>query len=449
MSVASNRVEDDGVTVAVYAAQSEFTSEKRESLPSGWIWRPIRALFTERNERGFPELPVLSVSQSRGVIPQRYADDEIVRSSEDKSMYKRACPGDLVYNKMRMWQGAVGVAAEEGIVSPAYVVVRPRALVCSRYFEYLLKSPRFVVESGRRSYGLCDDMNSLRYEDFRTIVVPYPQFEIQEEIVRAIDARVAQVDALLLAKTRQVKLLREQRESLISHVVSKGLDKNVVLYASNTESLGAVPAHWKIKALRWLVPAFRQIMYGIVLPGPNVQEGVPIVKGGDVSPDRLRLDTLSKTSFEIEAGYQRSRLSPGDIVYAIRGSIGMAALVPTELAGANLTQDAARIAPKDGIYSRWLLYAVQSITFLGPLAAKARGAAIRGINIWDLKRAVVAVPPEQEQLAIADYLDRETSRLNALTKKVQSGVITLREYRSALISSAVVGGSEYRLVLGN
>jgi len=449
MSIASNRVEDGGITVANYAAHGEFTSERRELLPRGWAWRPIRALFTERNERDFPELPVLSVSQSRGVIPQRYADDEIVRSSEDKSMYKRACPGDLVYNKMRMWQGAVGVAAEEGIVSPAYIVVRPRAQVCSRFVEYVLKAPRFVVESGRRSYGLCDDMNSLRYEDFRKIVIPCPPFEIQELIVRAIDARVERVDALVIAKTRQIELLREQRESLICHVVSKGLDKNVALRTSKTVSLGVIPAHWNIKALMWLVPAFRQIMYGIVLPGPNVEKGVPIVKGGDVSPDRLRLDLLNKTSFEIEAGYKRSRLSPGDIVYAIRGSIGMAALIPAELAGANLTQDAARIAPKDGIDSRWLLYAMQSASFFGPLAAKARGATIRGINIWDLKRAVVAVPPELEQRAIAAYLDRETSRLVALARKVQSGIEVLREYRSALISSTIVGGSEYRLVLGN
>ena len=127
----------------------------------------------------------------------------------------------------------------------------------------------------------------------------------------------------------------------------------------------------------------------------------------------------------------------------------MAALIPAELAGANLTQDAARIAPKDGIDSRWLLYAMQSASFFGPLAAKARGATIRGINIWDLKRAVVAVPPELEQRAIAAYLDRETSRLVALARKVQSGIEVLREYRSALISSTIVGGSEYRLVLGN
>ena len=153
---------------------------------------------------------------------------------------------------------------------------------------------------------------------------------------------------------------------------------------SGVEWLGDIPAHWETKRLWHLTPAGRRIMYGIVLPGPNVENGVPIVKGGDVSGNRLRLDSLSRTTFEIESGYARSRLRRGDLVYAIRGSIGEVAVVPAELEGANLTQDAARVAFTPKTHGPWLLHALKSMAVFRQLEAGALGATIKGINIRDL-----------------------------------------------------------------
>ena len=128
---------------------------------------------------------------------------------------------------------------------------------------------------------------------------------------------------------------------------------------SGVEWLGEIPAHWEVVPLMHLTQLNRPIMYGIVLPGPDVEDGIPIVKGGDVAPGRLRLDMLSRTTPEIESRYTRSRLEKGDIVYAIRGSIGMVEIVPEEIAGANLTQDAARVAPNNEVEVRWLLFALK------------------------------------------------------------------------------------------
>jgi type I restriction enzyme S subunit len=185
-------------------------------------------------------------------------------------------------------------------------------------------------------------------------------------------------------------------------------------------------------------------MYGIVLPGPNVDGGIPIVKGGDVSPGRLRLERLSRTTREIEAGYVRSRLHGGDLVYAIRGSIGEVAMVPDELTGANLTQDAARIAYTSATDGAWLLYALKSGAVFAQLEAGALGATIRGINIRDLKRALIAVPPPDEQRAIASILDRETATSDALISRVRNAIDCLKEFRTALISAAVTGKIDVR-----
>jgi len=214
--------------------------------------------------------------------------------------------------------------------------------------------------------------------------------------------------------------------------------------ASGVEGLGEIPAHWELKRLWHLTPSGRRIMYGIVLPGPNVEDGVPIVKGGDVSADRLRLDRLNRTTFEIESGYMRSRLRGGDLVYAIRGSIGEVAIVPDELEGANLTQDAARVAYTPATHGPWLLHALKSAAVFAQLEAGALGATIRGVNIRDLKRASIPVPPRVEQESIAKSLERGTARIGALVARVRDAIDRLMELRTALISAAVTGKIDVR-----
>jgi type I restriction enzyme S subunit len=213
---------------------------------------------------------------------------------------------------------------------------------------------------------------------------------------------------------------------------------------SGVKGLGKIPADWKVKRLWHLTPSNRRIMYGIILPGPDVENGVPIVKGGDVAAKHLRLGDLCRTSSEIESGYKRSRLRGGDLVYAIRGSIGEVAMVPDELEGANLTQDAARVAYTQDIIGRWLLYALKSTVVFAQLEAGALGATIKGINIRDLKRAIVPVPQRKEQERIATFLDRETAKLDALIAKVREAIERLKEFRSALISAAVTGKIDVR-----
>ena len=114
-------------------------------------------------------------------------------------------------------------------------------------------------------------------------------------------------------------------------------------------------------------------------------------------------------------------------------------MVPDELEGGNLTQDAARIAYTSATHGPWLVHALKSSAVFAQLEAGALGATIRGINIRDLKRASMAVPPRAEQRAIADFLDRETARIDALVAKIRDAIDRLKEPRTALISAAVTG----------
>ena len=124
-------------------------------IPAHWKILPNRALFSERNERNLIKEQLLSVTIKRGVIKQTELLNNTSKkdsSNEDKSKYKLVMPGDLAYNKMRMWQGAVGASKYEGIVSPAYIVLHPRKFAYTWYYHYLFRTSAYMRESYRHSY---------------------------------------------------------------------------------------------------------------------------------------------------------------------------------------------------------------------------------------------------------------------------------------------------------
>lgn len=296
-----------------------------------------------------------------------------------------------------------------------------------------------IAANGVTRFGLSSDA----IKDGLFAVPPLPE---QLAIAAFLDRETAKIDTLVAKKERVIELLQEKRTALITQAVSKGLVPSVPKKDSGVEWLGEIPAHWVVKRLWHLTPTDRRIMYGIVLPGPNVDDGVPIVKGGDVSAERLRLEQLNRTTVEIESRFARSRLKGSDLVYAIRGSIGEVEMVPDELEGANLTQDAARVAYTSEYYGKWLLFTLRSRPVFAQLEAGALGATIRGINIRDLKRALIPVPPKDEQVEIANALTVRSARIERLIRTVAEGIDRAREFRSALSSAAVTGKIDVREV---
>lgn len=149
-----------------------------DKVPKHWRIKLNKSLWTERKITNYIDEQLLSVTINRGIIPQT----ELLQSSSkkdlsnlDKSKYKLVMPNDIVYNKMRMWQGAVGVTKHRSIVSPAYIVLKPIKEINHHYYHYLLRTPNYVRESYRFSYEICDDQLSLRYEDFKGMSIILPQ----------------------------------------------------------------------------------------------------------------------------------------------------------------------------------------------------------------------------------------------------------------------------------
>ncbi len=201
-------------------------------IPKHWKIQRNRTLFKETNERGNDQLPILMVSINSGISDKEIPDEERTRSvkrSEDKSKYKRMLPGDLVYNMMRAWQGAFGAARVEGMVSPAYVTLRPIVDLDSRYYEYLMRTDIAAQEFKKYSRGIKDFRLRLYYPEFRDIKVCAPPVEEQREIADYLDRLYEQTETAIKQKQLLIEKLEEYRKSIIYHAVTGKIDCREVL----------------------------------------------------------------------------------------------------------------------------------------------------------------------------------------------------------------------------
>jgi type I restriction enzyme S subunit len=188
-------------------------------IPEGWQLLPNIAVFAERIERGFVDEELLSVTIGRGVIRQTDVDIKKDSSNEDKSKYKLIKIGDIAYNRMRMWQGALGYSDYRGITSPAYVILRPKMEINQRFFHYMFRTGFYTNYSKRFSYGIVDDQLSLRYVDFKRMYSILPPLETQNAIVEYLDRKTKKIQEFIQKKGRLIEFLEEERKEFIDNIV--------------------------------------------------------------------------------------------------------------------------------------------------------------------------------------------------------------------------------------
>ena len=193
-------------------------------VPEHWEVRRNGQLFVQRNQTGFAELPILEVSLKTGVRIREFENTTRKQVMSDRDKYKRAAKGDIAYNMMRMWQGAVGIAPVDGLVSPAYVVARPLPGVEVRYFASLFRTATYMGEVDNCSRGIVKDRNRLYWQDFKQIFSPYPPLAEQVQIADAIDENTRTLKHAMDRIVREISLLREYRTRLIADVVTGKLD---------------------------------------------------------------------------------------------------------------------------------------------------------------------------------------------------------------------------------
>lgn len=185
-----------------YLLQQLLTGQKRLPGFSGeWKTERLGKLFLERKETNCEGLEMLAITGTQGIIPRKELDLKD-NSSNDKSKYLRVCVGDIGYNTMRMWQGVSAYSNYDGIVSPAYTILKPNSSINAKYFAYLFKLPEIIFLFYRFSQGLVDDTRNLKYVNFKKIKVFYPP-DVKEQTAIA---------EILSTADREIDLLRQNIE---------------------------------------------------------------------------------------------------------------------------------------------------------------------------------------------------------------------------------------------
>lgn len=200
-------------------------------VPAHWDVKRIGSLFSESNARAnsAEELryPILSVSIHHGISDKELNEEELDRKvtrSDDKSLYKIVHQNDLAYNMMRAWQGGFGASTLSGLVSPAYIVCKPKTALNSFYFELVLRTSSAVTELKRYSRGITDFRLRLYWDEFKCIEVPVPLKSEADEILSAILKINTTYDNLVIVAEDQIRLLQERRTALISAAVTGKID---------------------------------------------------------------------------------------------------------------------------------------------------------------------------------------------------------------------------------
>lgn len=391
-------------------------------VPEHWNVLPNRALFAEVKERDHADEEMLSVTITQGVIRQQTllaGTSKKDSSNLDRTAYKLVRPGDIAYNKMRAWQGAVGVSQYRGIVSPAYVVVRPRGDHNPRYFHYLLRTPAFAKEAERWSYGITSDQWSLRPEHFKMIYSCLPPGDEQSAIVRFLDYADRRIRLYIRGKQRLIALLNEQKQAIIDHAVTRGLDPNAPLKPSGVEWLGDVPEHWDIVRIKNLV----RLQSGDGITSADISDTGPYpVYGGNGV--RGLTSTYTHEGEFILIGRQG----------ALCGNIHHAK-------GRFWASEHALVAqPCRSFNVVWFGEVLLTMN----LNQYSISAAQPGLAVERIENLRLPHPEGEEQARIAQFVEAETAGLARTIAAAQREIGLVREYRTRLIADVVTGKVDVR-----
>ena len=375
--------------------------------------------------------------------------------------------GDVLVTKMGDPPGdsAIYPLEQRGVITADCIKLTPHPSINGRYLMFALQTPAIKQQMLSITRGVAQPKVSL--DRFRKGVrFPVAPTAEQDRIVAAIEEEFSRLDAGVTALQRIAQNLKRMRASVLQAAVSGQLvpgiggDVSAVVEQISVERRAtwkehtskpykapadpapfplAIPKHWRIASLEALTHPIRVICYGILMPKEHIEDGVPYVRVKDMKGWAIDVPGLNRTSPEIAAKYARASLHPGDLLLAIRGSYGRVAIVPPELDGANITQDSARIAAHPAIDHRYLLY------YLGGSVADryyqrvARGVAVKGVNIGDLRAMPVPIPPWGEQVAIADEVERQFSFLDLAEAVVGAQLRRAASLRSSILAAAFAG----------
>lgn len=433
-----------------YAEYKESGSQWIGSVPSSWTVRNLRTLISSRSERNRPDLPLLSVAREKGVFVRSLTDANENHNfiPDDLTNYKVAHTGDLVINKMKAWQGSMGIAPCDGIVSPAYFVFEFR-IVNHAFGQALLRSKPYVAHFGQASDGVRIGQWDLSIPGMRQIPILVPNEDEQTAIVRFLDQANRKINRFIRTKRRLIELLNEKKQVIIHRAVTRGLDPDVRLKPSGIEWLGDVPEHWEVKRLKYIARIAGRIGFRGYTTDDLVASGEGALALGATHINTSgEIDLTSPVFISWRKYYESPEIMvhQDDILVVQRGSTsGKIGFVLKNPGAATINPSLILVSAISGI-AEFVFLSLTCATTRSYLNSLLSSTAIPMLSQEQVRNTPVLLPPMAEQQQLLISLKSELRDVELTIVNTRREIDLIREYRTRLISDVVTGKLDVRSV---
>ena len=400
-------------------------------MPEHWEVDKIRKHFKQRVEMvSDKDYPPLSVTKD-GILPQ--LDTAVKTLYGDKR--KLVLQGDYVVNSRSDRKGSCGISPFDGSVSLINIVM-PSMDGEQGYYHLLFRSNDFIEEFYRNGRGIVADLWTTRYQEMKNIEIPFPPLSEQRAIVAYIERKGRQIDAYIARQAEQIERLKELRQTIISHAVTRGIHPYTRFRPTGIPWIPEVPEHWEVRKSTRIFP---RIGSGTT-PKTGVQgyytedNGIYWLQTGDLN-DGLIEDTAKKIT---RRALDESNLNiyPIDsVVIAMYGAtIGKVGLLNIESA---TNQACCVLSPSPHYISKYAISVFMSVKT--ELIRQALGGGQPNISQETIRRIRLPLPPLSEQRAIVAYIEKKTAVIDRKINACREQTELMKAYKQRLISDAVTG----------
>ncbi|MCS6027763.1 restriction endonuclease subunit S [Klebsiella quasipneumoniae subsp. quasipneumoniae] len=410
---------------------------------SGWGWYPLTGIlsglvnfFEERRDKvSDKDYPPLSVTM-QGIVPQ--IDTAAKTDAGDNR--KLVLKNDFVINSRSDRKGSSGVSQLNGSVSLISIVMEPKR-INPKFAHHLLRSYPFQEEFYRYGKGIVADLWSTNSSEMKNILIPELADDESNAIACFLDHETAKIDNLIEKQQLLIELLKEKRQAVISHAVTKGLNPDVPMIDSGVEWLGEIPQHWGVTRLKYECRNIVDCPHST--PNYTDEGEYPAIRTADILAGYLDLENCRRVT-EPVYDERNFRLIPkaGDIIYSREGErFGIGAPIP-EGVKVCLAQRVMLFRAKST--PGYLMWALNSSSTYTQAQQDCIGSTSPHVNVDTIKNFILAWPPENEREEISKFIHQTLDSVESLTAHLTEKLTLLQERRTALISAAVTGKIDVR-----
>lgn len=435
-------------TLPRYSSYTETDVNWIREFPSHWKLVPCRSIvehIVEKNENAKIQ-NYLSLMANIGVI--RYEDKGDVgnKKPEDLSKCKIVRKGQLVINSMNYSIGSYGMSPYDGVCSSVYIILEAKKeVLLNRYALRIFENTAFQKYLATFGNGILAHRSAIGWDDIKGAYIPLAPMDEQENILKFLDHETAQIDTLIDKQQTLIQLLKEKRQAVISHAVTKGLNPDAPMKDSGVEWLGEVPEHWVVAQLKFNTLVMQTGPFGSQLHAEEyIEDGIPLINpahmiDGEIVPDsRVTVDEATQERLE------RHKLSEGDIIFARRGELGRCAIVHKHQEGWICGTGSLRATLNDKLISEYAYLLITSDGLISELSLESKGSTMDNLNTETLGRVRMPVPPRNEQNEIISHVRQVFGKYKVLIGNAEQAIQLMQERRTALISAAVTGKIDVR-----